>query len=66
MSHSSLPTPRDELELTVLEHTGYIDIAEHVADAVQRILEAHAELLAPIMGVPAEMLMPDLWEGVQR
>jgi hypothetical protein len=59
-------TPRDELELNVLERTGDPTIAEDVGACVQAMLEAQAASLAPIMGVPPEMLMADLWEMVDR
>ena len=57
-------TPRDELELNTLERTGDPGIAEDVGNVVQMILEGHAAALSWVMGVPAEMLMPALWEQV--
>ena len=58
--------PRDELELNVLQRSGDPGIAEDVGAIVEAVLEAHAIALAPIMGVPAEMLLPYLWEQVER
>ena len=55
-------TPRDQYELDVLERTGNPEIAEIVGSLTQSWLERHAETLAPIMGVPAEVLMGELWE----
>lgn len=56
--------PRDELELNTLERTGSFDIAEDVGNVVQWLIEMYAEQLSLMMGVPAEELMPDLWEMV--
>lgn len=58
-------TPRDELELNTLERTGDPDIAEDVGNVVQMILEVQAEQLSWLMGVPAEMLMDELWQQVE-
>lgn len=55
-------TPRDVLELNVLERTSDPDVAEVVGNVTQFWLEQHAEQLSPIMGVPPEMLMDYLWE----
>lgn len=58
-------TPRDELELNVLERTGDPEAAAFVGEAVQTILEAQADALSWVMGVPAELLMPELWNSVE-
>lgn len=57
-------TPRDELELNTLERTGDPELAAYIGGVVQRLIEDEAELLERVMGVPAEMLMPLLWEEV--
>jgi hypothetical protein len=57
-------TPRDELELNILERTGDPDIAEDVGNVVQMLLEAKAKSLAWVMGVEPSMLVPLLWEEV--
>ena len=58
-------TPRDELELNVLERTGDVDIAEYIGSVMQWAVEHEAERLSFMMGVSAELLMPDLWEMVE-
>ena len=58
-------TPRDLLELDVLERTDSPDIAAYVGEAIQAMIEHRAAELAWVMGVPPEMLMPTLWEMVE-